>query len=167
MSMSWQGQPPERPLGAAGEHPTSVAPPGYVDGAAGRWFRTGDRAERDADGFFFHRGRTDDVINSSGYRIGPAEVEDVLLTHPAVAEAGVVGVPDAARGEVVGAFVVLRPGARATAAELQDFVKRQTAPYKYPRRVWFIDALPKTLTGKTQRNLLRARAADEASNSHD
>jgi acetyl-CoA synthetase len=137
----------------------------YIDGPAGRWFRTGDRAERDAEGFFFHRGRRDDVINSSGYRIGPAEVEEVLLAHPAVAECAVVGVRDAARGEIVLAYIVLHPTVIATtelARSVQDFVKRQTAPYKYPREVRFIDALPKTLTGKIQRNLLRERAARDA-----
>jgi acetyl-CoA synthetase len=137
----------------------------YIDGPDGRWFRTGDRVERDADGFFFHRGRRDDVINSSGYRIGPAEVEDVLLAHPAVAECAVVGAPDAARGEIVVAYIVLRPAVLASAAlakSLQEFVKRQTAPYKYPRAVRFIAELPKTLTGKIQRNLLRERAAREA-----
>jgi acyl-coenzyme A synthetase/AMP-(fatty) acid ligase len=137
----------------------------YIDGPDGRWFRTGDRVERDQDGFFFHRGRRDDVINSSGYRIGPAEVEDVLLAHPAVAECAVVGAPDAARGEIVVAYIVLRPAILASAAlakSLQEFVKRQTAPYKYPREVRFIGELPKTLTGKIQRNLLRERAARDA-----
>ena len=137
----------------------------YLDGPDGRWFRTGDRAERDADGSFYHRGRGDDVINSSGYRIGPAEVEDVLLAHPGVAEAAVVGVPDEARGEIVVAYIVAREGHEqgvALAKALQDFVKAQTAPYKYPRDVRFIAALPKTLTGKIQRNVLREQAAREA-----
>jgi len=134
----------------------------YVENAGGLWFRTGDRALRDADGHYFHRGRNDDVINSSGYRIGPAEVEDVLLTHAAVAEAGVVGAPDPHRGEIVVACVVLRPGHAASgelARALQDHVKAQTAPYKYPRAVRFIDAMPKTLTGKVQRNVLREQVA--------
>ena len=134
----------------------------YIDGPDGRWFRTSDRAEMDADGYFYHRGRRDDVINSSGYRIGPAEVEDVLLAHPAVAECAVVGAPDAARGEIVVAFIVLRPGVPADetlARTLQDFVKSQTAPYKYPRDVRFIGELPKTLTGKIQRNVLREQLA--------
>ena len=137
----------------------------YLDGVDGLWFRTGDQAERDAEGFFYHRGRRDDVINSSGYRIGPAEVEEVLLAHPAVAEVAVVGAPDAARGEIVVAYVVLRPGYTAeetVAKALQDFVKSQTAPYKYPRSVRFIAALPRTQTGKTQRNLLRDQARAEA-----
>lgn len=136
----------------------------YLDGPDGRWFRTGDRGERDADGFFYHRGRRDDVINSSGYRIGPAEVEDVLLAHPAVAETAVVGAPDPARGEIVVAFVVLR-GDRAPdeamARGLQDFVKTQTAPYKYPRVVRFVTELPKTPTGKIQRSVLRDRIRAE------
>lgn len=132
----------------------------YVDNAEGTWFRTGDRALRDVDGHYFHHGRNDDVINSAGYRIGPAEVEDVLLTHPAVAEAGVVGAADAERGEIVVACLVLRPGHAPSdelVRELQDYCKAQTAPYKYPRAVRFIDTMPKTLTGKIQRNLLRDR----------
>lgn len=134
----------------------------YLHTQDGCWFRTGDRAERDTDGHFFHRGRNDDVINSSGYRIGPAEVEDVLLAHPAIAEAAVVGAPDAERGELVVACIVLRPGHVASAEladELKRFVKAQTAPYKYPRAVHFMDSLPKTLTGKVQRNVLRTELA--------
>ena len=130
----------------------------YVDGPDGRWFVTGDRGRRDSDGFIYMEGRSDDVINSAGYRIGPAEVEDVLLAHPAVAEAAVVGGPDAQRGEIVVAFVVLRAGYEqgdALVAELQQVVKQATAPYKYPRAVHFVTDLPKTLTGKIQRNFLR------------
>lgn len=130
----------------------------YLDGPDGRWFVTGDRAIRDVDGYFFHRGRSDDVINSAGYRIGPSEVENVLLDHPAVREVAVVGSPDARRGEIVKAFVVLRDGVEATpslAAELQAHVKRITAPYKYPRAIAFVAELPKTLTGKIQRSALR------------
>ena len=138
----------------------------YVDGPDGRWFRTGDRGVRDADGYIHHRGRGDDVINSAGYRIGPAEVEEVLLAHPAVAEAAAVGAPDPARGEIVMAFVVLREGWAAdavTASALQAFVKATTAPYKYPRAVRFVGELPKTVTGKIQRNLLRDQARRGAS----
>lgn len=133
----------------------------YVDGLDGRWFISGDRGMADAEGYIFHRGRRDDVINSAGYRIGPSEVEDILLGHPAVAECGVVGAPDRARGEIVMAWVVPRQGFQpndALAKDLQETVKRVTAPYKYPRAIRFVDELPKTLTGKIQRNLLRAWA---------
>ncbi|MCG8560214.1 MAG: AMP-binding protein [Hyphomicrobiales bacterium] len=130
----------------------------YVEGPDGRWFLTGDRGTQDAQGYVFYAGRADDVINSSGYRIGPIEVENVLLEHAAVQECAVVGVPDRARGEIVKAFVVLRDGAAASDAlvgELQDHVKRLTAPYKYPRAVAFVPELPKTLTGKIKRQALR------------
>jgi acetyl-CoA synthetase len=136
----------------------------YLDGVDGRWFVTGDRGMADADGYIYHRGRHDDVINSSGYRIGPSEVEDAILTHSAVAEAAVVGVPDAARGEIVMAFVVLQPGVTgddALVRDLQDAVKTITAPYKYPRSIRFVGELPKTLTGKIQRNVLRETARAE------
>jgi acetyl-CoA synthetase len=138
----------------------------YMDGVDGRWFITGDRGMSDADGYIYHRGRRDDVINSSGYRIGPSEVEDVLLSHGAVAEAAVVGAPDAARGEIVMAFIVLQPGVSgddALVRDLQDAVKTTTAPYKYPRSIRFVAELPKTLTGKIQRNILRETARAERS----
>ncbi|MGI9383936.1 MAG: acyl-CoA synthetase [Methyloligellaceae bacterium] len=132
----------------------------YVEGPDGRWFLTGDRGSQDADGYVFYAGRADDVINSAGYRIGPIEVENVLLEHEAVQECAVVGVPDRERGEIVKAFVVLRDeaaGTDALASELQDHVKRLTAPYKYPRAVAFVPDLPKTLTGKIKRQALRER----------
>jgi acyl-coenzyme A synthetase/AMP-(fatty) acid ligase len=132
----------------------------YLDGPDGRWFVTGDRAKRDADGYYYHLGRSDDVINSAGYRIGPSEVENALLEHPAVLEVAAIGVPDRERGEIVKAFVILRPGivpAVDLVAELQTHVKKSTAPYKYPRLIEFIDALPKTATGKIQRAELRRR----------
>lgn len=139
----------------------------YVEGPEGRWFVTGDLGMVDADGYFYHRGRNDDVINSAGYRIGPSEVENALLDHPAVQECAAVAAPHAERGEIVKAFVVLRQGFRGDAAlatALQDHVKRVTAPYKYPRAIEFLDELPKTLTGKVQRKVLRdlekARAAE-------
>ena len=103
-------------------------------------------------------GRADDVINSAGYRIGPFEVESALKEHPAVAESAVVASPDEMRNEIVKAFVVLAPGYTASpelATELQDFVKNQTAPYKYPREIEFVDALPKTISGKIRRVELR------------
>jgi acetyl-CoA synthetase len=136
-----------------------------MDGADGRWFITGDRAVRGADGWFQHRGRRDDVINSAGYRIGPSEVENALLDHPAVAECAAVGSPDEERGEIVKGFVVLRPGYEGSAAlvaELQDHVKRITAPYKYPRAIAFVAELPKTLTGKLRRTALREQERQKA-----
>ena len=125
----------------------------------GDWYVTGDRAYRDEDGYFWFVSRADDVILSAGYRIGPFEVESALIEHPAVAESAVVSSPDETRGEVVKAFVVLAPGYAASddlKRELQDHVKRVTAPYKYPRRIDFIDALPKTVSGKIRRVELRA-----------
>jgi acyl-coenzyme A synthetase/AMP-(fatty) acid ligase len=125
--------------------------------AEGVW-RTGDRVRRDADGFLWFEGRLDDVILSAGYRIGPFEVESALVEHPAVAEAAAVAAPDAERGAIVKAVVVLRPGhapGPALAKELQDHVKRATAPYKYPRVVEFVDDLPKTASGKIRRADLR------------
>lgn len=130
------------------------------------WNLTGDSYKRDADGYFWYQARTDDMIISSGYNISGPEVESVLLEHPAVLECGVVGVPDEERGQIVKAFVVLRPSevAGALAAEpatvklLQDYVKSQIAPYKYPRAIEFLDALPRTATGKLQRFRLRDRA---------
>jgi acetyl-CoA synthetase len=124
----------------------------------GPW-RTGDRVTRDDDGFLRFVGRTDDVIISAGYRIGPFEVESALVSHIAVAEAAVVAAPDAERGSVVRAVVVLRDGyapSDALAGELQEHVKAQTAPYKYPRRVDFVEELPKTASGKVRRAALRA-----------
>lgn len=121
-------------------------------------WRTGDRVRRDEDGYLWFEGRLDDVILSAGYRIGPFEVESALIEHPAVAEAAAVAAPDAERGAVVRALVVLRLGYEETpalAAELQDHVKRATAPYKYPRIVEFRDELPKTASGKIKRAELR------------
>jgi len=121
---------------------------------------TGDRGYRDDDGYLWFVGRADDVIISAGYRIGPFEVESALLTHPAVLESAVVASPDADRGHVVKAFVVLREGvapSAALAAELQAHVKQTTAPYKYPRAVEFVAELPKTVSGKIRRGELRAR----------
>jgi len=133
----------------------------YIDGPEGaKWFLTGDRASRDADGYFWFAGRDDDLIKSSGYRIGPMEVENVLLNHPAVQECAVVGVPDAERGEVVKAFVVLREGFDGSdklIAELQTHAKAKTAAYKYPRAIEFIAEMPLTPTGKIRRKDLRTR----------
>jgi acetyl-CoA synthetase len=121
-------------------------------------WHTGDRVIRDDDGYLYFEGRSDDVIISAGYRIGPFEVESALVSHGAVAEAAVVAAPDEERGSVVRAVVVLRDGVQAgpaLARELQDHVKLQTAPYKYPRIVEFADQLPKTSSGKVQRSVLR------------
>jgi acyl-coenzyme A synthetase/AMP-(fatty) acid ligase len=124
----------------------------------GDWYVTGDRAVRDEDGYFWFAGRADDVILSAAYRIGPFEVESALLEHQAVAESAVVGKPDPDRGQIVKAFVVLRPGhdrSDSLARALQEHVKRVTAPYKYPREIEFVDELPKTRSGKIRRVELR------------
>ena len=121
-------------------------------------YHTGDMAKRDADGYFWYVGRIDDVIKSSGYRIGPFEIESVLIEHPAVLECGIIGVPDDIRGQVVKANVVLTSAYEPSdelAKELQDYVKSKTAPYKYPRIIEFMDKLPKTISGKIRRNILR------------
>jgi acetyl-CoA synthetase len=126
--------------------------------AAGPW-HTGDRVSQDEDGWFHFVGRNDDVIISAGYRIGPFEVESALVAHPAVAEAAAVAAPDEERGTVVRAVVVLREGAGASAElrrELQEHVKRVTAPYKYPRIIDFVEELPKTASGKIRRAALRS-----------
>lgn len=127
----------------------------------GTWMKTGDQAVQDAEGYVRFVGRDDDVITSSGYRIGPGEIEDCLLRHEAVALAAVVGKPDPLRTEIVKAFVVLREGLRGTpelAAELQDFVRRRLSAHEYPREIAFRDELPMTTTGKIVRRLLRAEA---------
>jgi acetyl-CoA synthetase len=121
-------------------------------------WHTGDRVTRDEQGFLHFEGRSDDLIISAGYRIGPFEVESALVSHPAVAEAAVVAAPDEERGAVVRAVIVLRDGhtpSDALARELQDHVKAETAPYKYPRVVDFVPELPKTASGKVRRALLR------------
>jgi acyl-coenzyme A synthetase/AMP-(fatty) acid ligase len=124
----------------------------------GEWYLTGDRAQLDDDGYFWFVGRADDVISSGAYRIGPFEVESALLEHPAVLESAVVGSPDPDRGNVVKAFVVLRPGyepGEALAKALQEHCKKVTAPYKYPREIEFVAELPKTRSGKIRRVELR------------
>ncbi|UWR27650.1 AMP-binding protein [Sulfitobacter sp. S223] len=126
----------------------------------GDWMLTGDRGIWEGD-FLRFVGREDDVITSSGYRIGPAEIEDCLLTHPAVATVGVVGKPDALRTEVVKAYVVVKKGAQVAAPELQAWVKERLASYSYPREIEFLDALPMTVTGKVIRRELKARAMVE------
>jgi len=126
----------------------------------GEYYRTGDLASRDEDGYFFFEGRADDIIISSGYRIGPFEVEDALVRHEAVAEAAAVGSPHESRGNIVKAFIVLTEGHTASdelVEEIQEHAKSETAPYKYPREVEFVDELPKTSSGKIRRVELRKR----------
>lgn len=122
------------------------------------WNVTGDIYRRDADGYFWYVSRADDMIISSGYNIGAPEVENALLTHEAVAECAVIGVPDEERGHIVKAFVVLNPNATVTERALQDHVKATIAPYKYPRAIQFVAELPKTNTGKLQRFKLRQQS---------
>ncbi len=131
----------------------------------GDWCRTGDLATRDADGYLWYQGRADDVFKAAGYRIGPSEIENCLVKHPAVANAAVVPKPDPERGAVVKAFVVLAPGHAASDAlvdELQRHVRGKLAPYEYPKEIEFIDALPMTTTGKVQRRVLRLREEERA-----
>lgn len=124
----------------------------------GEWCLTGDLARKDEEGYFWYVGRKDDLITSSGYRIGPAEIEDCLLKHPAVAMAAVIGAPDELRGEIVKAFLVLKPNVHAAPIlkrEIQDFVKTRLAAHEYPREIEFLEELPLTATGKIMRKELR------------
>jgi acyl-coenzyme A synthetase/AMP-(fatty) acid ligase len=149
---------PNRPIGLFQEYWRD--PEATERAMRGDWYVTGDRAVKDADGYFWFVGRADDVIITAGYRIGPFEVESALVEHPAVAEAAVVSSPDALRGEIVKAFVILAPGyapSDALVQELQNYVKETTAPYKYPREIAFVTELPKTISGKIRRVELRER----------
>jgi acetyl-CoA synthetase len=126
----------------------------------GDWGCTGDQGRMDEDGYLWYQGRSDDVIKSSGYRIGPAEIESCIVKHPAVANAAVIGKADEARGQIVKAFIVLQPGQAGSQAlmdEIQAHVRGRLAPYEYPKEIEFIDALPMTTTGKVQRKELRRR----------
>nr|XP_042096434.1 acyl-coenzyme A synthetase ACSM3, mitochondrial isoform X3 [Ovis aries] len=151
---------PNRPLGLFThyiDNPTKTA-----STLRGNFYITGDRGYMDEDGYFWFVSRADDIILSSGYRIGPFEVESALIEHPAVAESAVVSSPDPIRGEVVKAFIVLNPDYKShdqeqLKKEIQEHVKRNTAPYKYPRKVEFIQELPKTISGKIKRNELRKK----------
>jgi acetyl-CoA synthetase len=127
----------------------------------GDWMTTGDQGIADDEGYVRFVGRDDDVITSSGYRIGPSEIEDCLIRHPAVALAAAIGKPDALRTEIVKAFVVLKPGHAPSdrlASEIQAFVRTRLSAHEYPREVAFIDEMPMTTTGKVIRRLLRDRA---------
>src|SRR5688500_14910386 len=135
-------------------------PQATKDKFIGDWGCTGDQAKVDEDGYLWYQGRSDDVIKSAGYRIGPAEIESCLVKHPAVLNAAVIGKPDATRGAIVKAFVVLQPGyspGEGLVGEIQSHVRGRLAPYEYPREIEFIDALPMTTTGKVQRKELRKR----------
>ena len=149
---------PDRPVGLFPEYWRN--PEANARCFRGDWYYTGDRATRDDEGYFWFVGRADDVIISASYRIGPFEVESALVEHPAVAEAAVVGRPDALRGEIVKAVVVLAPGHQASddlVGQLQEHVRSVTAPYKYPREIEFLQDLPKTISGKIRRTELRER----------
>jgi acetyl-CoA synthetase len=135
-------------------------PQATKDKFVGDWGCTGDQGKTDADGYFWYQGRSDDVIKSAGYRIGPAEIESCLVKHRAVANAAVIGKPDETRGAIIKAFIVLQPGespSQALIEDIQGHVRGRLAPYEYPREIEFIDALPMTTTGKVQRKELRKR----------
>jgi len=169
----------ERPRGELGEiavHRTCNGMPDAVffleywknpqatkDKFIGDWGCTGDQGRMDEDGYIWYQGRSDDVIKSSGYRIGPAEIESCLVKHPAVMNAAVIGKPDAAKGAIVKAFIVLQPGetpSQALEDEIRQHVRGRLAPYEYPREIEFIEELPMTTTGKVQRKVLRQREDD-------
>ena len=165
-----EGKPvPTGEIGHIAVRLTDPPAPGLFDGYYGDeestrkafhhgWYYTGDTATRDEDGYIWFVGRADDIISSAGYRISPFEVESALTEHPAVVESAVVGEPDELRGEIVKAFVILASGYEPSedlAADIQEFVKRHTAPYKYPRVIEFREALPKTISGKIRRVELR------------
>ena len=156
-------------------------PPGLFIGylrddelTASRWhdgfYHVGDMAWKDEDGYLWFVGRADDVIKTSGYRVGPFEVESVVMRHPAVLECAITGVPDPVRGMVVKATIVLTKGYEPTDAlkkEIQDFVKNNTAPYKYPRVIEFVETLPKTISGKIRRNEIRAKQQEWERRQHE
>src|SRR5206468_4954327 len=137
----------------------------FTGDPADSWCRTGDMAVMDADGYLWYHGRSDDVFKAAGYRIGPSEIENCLVKHAAVANAAVVPKPDAERGALVKAYVVLAPGHRgddALIAALQAHVRGKLAPYEYPKEIEFIEALPMTTTGKVQRRVLRLQEEERA-----
>ena len=137
----------------------------FTGDPAASWCRTGDTAVMDDDGYLWYQGRSDDIFKAAGYRIGPSEIENCLVKHPAVANAVVVPKPDADRGAVVKAYVVLAAGFSgddALVQSLQQHVRGQLAPYEYPKEIEFIDALPMTTTGKVQRRVLRLQEEERA-----
>jgi acetyl-CoA synthetase len=138
-------------------------PEGTAAKFSGDWCHTGDLAKRDDDGYLWYQGRADDMFKAAGYRIGPSEIENCLVRHPAVANAAVVPRPDETRGNIVKAYIVLAPGFAPSPAleeEIQRHVRKFLAPYEYPKEIEFIDALPMTTTGKVQRRILRQRELD-------
>lgn len=147
---------PTRPVGLFKEYLGDEAE--MARAFRGDWYFTGDKAYIDEDGYFWFVGRADDVIITAGYRVGPFEVESALISHPAVAESAAVASPDEVRGEVVKAFVILKPGyqpSKELVKELQKHVKKVTAPFKYPRKIDFVESLPKTISGKIRRGELK------------
>jgi acetyl-CoA synthetase len=140
----------------------------FTGDPADSWCRTGDTAVMDEQGYLWYQGRSDDVFKAAGYRIGPSEIENCLVKHPAVANAAVVPKPDAERGALVKAYVVLAPGQvgdDALVLALQQHVRARLAPYEYPKEIEFIDELPMTTTGKVQRRVLRLREQAQAKSS--
>jgi acetyl-CoA synthetase len=130
----------------------------------GQWYISGDKGMKDKDGYFWFVGRSDDVINTAGERVGPFEVESALVTHPAVVEAGVIGKPDPIRGQIIKAFVVVKPGEEQhdeLKNEIQAHVKKHLAGHAYPREIEFIDKLPKTRSGKIMRRILKSKELGE------
>jgi acetyl-CoA synthetase len=125
----------------------------------GQWFYVKDRGYCDAEGYFYHEGRSDDVIISAGWTMSAVEIEQTLLKHPAVMEAAVVGVPDALRGQIVKAYIVTQTPTAATQAHIQTFIKAQLSQHEYPRQIEFVTELPKTPAGKINRQALRERAS--------
>ena len=154
---------PQRPVGLFREYWRDAE--AMERSFVGDWYLTGDKAYRDEDGYYWFIGRADDLIVSAGYRIGPFEVESALIEHPSVAESAVVASPDSVRGEIVKAFVVLKPGYVSSdelVLSLQEHVRTVTAPYKYPRAIEFVNELPKTISGKIRRVELRQSELDKA-----
>ena len=143
------------------DHAGQVVPP-YQRGdiavkRKGQWFSVKDRGYCDAEGYFYHEGRSDDVIISAGWTMSAIEIEQTLLTHPAVREAAVIGVPDPLRGQIVKAYIVTDNPAADTSASIQGFMKAQLSQHEYPRQIAFVAALPKTPAGKINRHALRHR----------
>jgi acetyl-CoA synthetase/medium-chain acyl-CoA synthetase len=157
---------PDRPVGMFQEYWKD--PEAMARCHVGDWYMTGDKAYKDEEGYYWFVGRADDVIISAGYRIGPFEVESALIEHPAVAESAVVASPDPVRGDIVKAFVILKPGyvgSDELVLSLQEHVRNTTAPYKYPRAIDFVSELPKTISGKIRRVELRGSEQEKVAQS--